>query len=246
MELYDKHILGGDNLKKILSLFASSMLIVIFAVFQAGAVPTGWDPTNASNATFSNTSGSMTARGGNITNLDFPNVLSQTSKWQGYYGNVSGEIMLGTSSTDKMYNWTLNNVAGEVYATQASTMNFSAWEDLSTRTGANIDTDFGFNTSDTDNATITFKYTPPTFNVSGKQISGGANTAAKTYNGSENPIWWTIALARSSPAESNYVFVGIINDNGQAYDGTTKDFQMIVPENQATGVDTYYFYVELV
>ncbi|MHC1573498.1 MAG: hypothetical protein ACXQTJ_03535 [Candidatus Syntropharchaeales archaeon] len=31
----------------------------------------------------------------------------------------------------------------------------------------------------------------------------------------------------------------------QAYDGTTKDFQMIVPENEATGTEPYYFYREL-
>ncbi len=232
-------------MKKLISLFASLMLLSILVVIQAGAVPTGWTPTNVSNATFANTSGSMAARGGNITNVDFTNVLTQTSKWQGYYGNVTGEIMLGTTSTAKMYNWTLNTIAGEVFATQASTMNFTAWEDLNARTGAQIDTDFGFTGDDSDNASETFTSDPPMINVSGRQINGGANTAAKTFNATGAATWWTIALARTSAAESNYVFAGVISNDGEAYDNTTKDFQMIVPENENAGVDTYYFYVEL-
>ncbi len=232
-------------MKRIISLIASLMLIAIFTVFMAGAVPTGWTPVNVTNATFSNTSGSMAARGGNITNVDFTNVLSQTSKWQGYYGNVTGEIILGTSSTAKIYNWTVSTIAGEVFATQASTMNYTAWEDLGARTGSQIDTDFNFVAADSDSATNTFKRTPAAFNVSGKLISATANSAAKTFNATGVETWWTIALARSSAAESNYVFAGVISNDGQAFDGTTKDFQMVVPENENTGVDTYYFYVEL-
>ncbi|HEY9204395.1 MAG TPA: hypothetical protein VIO58_00610 [Candidatus Methanoperedens sp.] len=232
-------------MKRIISLIASLMLIAIFTVFMAGAVPTGWTPTNVTNATFSNTSGSMEARGGNITNVDFTNVLSQTSKWQGYYGNVTGEIMLGTTSTAKMYNWTVSTIAGEVFATQASTMNYTAWEDLGPRTGAQIDTDFNFLAADSDSGTNTFTRASPVINASGNMIPATANSAARTYNATGNITWWTIAMARSSAAESNYVFAGVISNDGEAYDGTTKDFQMIVPENQETGVDTYYFYVEL-
>jgi len=165
--------------------------------------------------------------------------------WQGYDGNVSGAIFLGTASSDRMYQWSVSSMAGEVFVTQDSSVTLTEWEALQARAGADIDTDFSFTAGDSDSATNTFDTNPSAIIVAGQSIDGGANTAAMTYNASNTSTWTTIALAGSSPAEANYVFVGVISNDGEAYDGTTKDFQMIVPENEATGTETYYFYVEL-
>ncbi len=232
-------------MKETISLLAIWILLTFLVVLPAGAVPTGQTPTNASNTTYNPGAGSAAARGGNITNLDFMNSLSQTSKWQGYYGNVSGLIILGNATTGSMYNWTIASRIGNVYATQANPMNFTAWEDLGAKSGANIDSDFGFPATDNDSATNTFNTgSPPAINVSGKMIT--ATNGAKTFDSTGAKAWWTIALARTSASADNYVFAGVINTQGDAFDGTKKDYQMIVPENAASGTVTYYFYVELV
>lgn len=236
-------------IKTMRMLLLALMLIALIAMPPpAGAVPTGATITNVSNTTYTQavTPEGVSATGGNITNVDFNDILSVTSKWQGYVGNVSGKIFLANAAGDSMYNWTVSAAAGQIYATQDSTMNITKWENLAARTGANIDADFVFNASDSDSGTNTFNQDPASINVSGRTINGGANTATLTYNLTDIGTWTTIALADStSPAESNYVFAGVMINNGESYDGSQKDFQMIVPENEATNGEVYYFYVEL-
>ncbi|MCX9010614.1 MAG: hypothetical protein OIN66_05760 [Candidatus Methanoperedens sp.] len=228
-------------------LLAIWMLLTFLIVLPAGAVPAGQTPTNNSNTTYNPSAGSAPARGGNITNIDFINTLTQTSKWQAYYGNVTGKIILGNSSSGSMFNWTVSTLSGAVYATQQSVMNFTAWDNLAARTGANIDSDFSFTAGNSDSATNTFTGDPAALIVNGKSINGGSNTGTRTYNLARSPTWWTVALADSTaPSEGNYVFAGILSPAGEAFDGTQKDFQMIVPENEASGTETYYFYVELI
>lgn len=234
-------------MKETTTLLVIWMLLTFLAVFPAGAVPTGQTPTNNSNTTYNPTAGSAAARGGNITKIDFINTLTQTSKWQAYYGNVTGKIILGNSSSGSMFNWTVSTLSGAVYATQQSVMNFTAWENLAARTGANIDSDFSFTAGNSDSGTNTFNNATsvPTVIVSGKSIT--ASAGATTYNNAGLGEWWTVAMADSSTAsEGNYVFAGVIRPAKTAFDGTQKDFQMIVPENQVSGTETYYFYVELI
>lgn len=237
----------NKKIRTISTLLAVLMLAVVVMVLPAAAVPTGDESTTTAGtpSTYTPTAEGVAARGGNITDVTFTNALTATSKWQGYYGNVSGSIFLGTTSGDKMFSWAVSTAAGEVFATQDSSMDITEWEGLAARTGANIDTDFTFTAGDLDSGTNTFTVDPSAIVVAGRSIDGSANTAAKTYNATDIPTWTTIALAGSSPAEANYVFAGVISNDGEAYDGTSKDFQMIVPENAATGTETYYFYVEL-
>ena len=225
-------------------LLAVMALMAVFAVVPVWAA----DPVNASATVNSNTSyapsdsaGSSAATGGNITQIDL-SVSTSTSKWQGYYGNVSGGITLANSdNSKKMYAWT-NSIAGEVFATQDDNMNTSKWTGLTNRTGANIDTNFSLGSA-SDNATNTFVNESSSITVAGTPYGGIGNSSVMTYNSSNAPTWETIALANStSPAEANYVFVGVINDDGEAYNGANADFQMIVP---VSGSPTYYFYVEL-
>lgn len=239
-------MLSKNKIKYSEKLHAIILIISFVTVMLSGIVsaePTGQTPTVGTPATYDPAAGSATAKGGNITNITFSNMLTSTNKWQGYYGNVSGSIILGTAAGDKMFEWPVSTMAGQVFASQDTDVNFTEWVALQNRTGAQIDTDFGFTAADSDSATKTFNDDPSAIVVAGRSIDGVANTSAKTYNAADAETWWTIALAGSSPAEANYVFAGIISNDGNAYDGTTKDFQMIVPVNAAP--ETYYFYVEL-
>lgn len=227
-------------------MLAALMLVAVIAIAPASARPIGntSDTTVGTAGTFTATPGSGAALGGNITDVSFVDVLTVTSKWQAYYGNVTGSIMLGSSVSDKMFSWSVGTMAGEVFATQDVSMTIAKWEALTARNATQIDTDFSFTAGDSDSAANSFDANPDAIVVAGRSIDGAANTAVQTYNGTETATWTTIALSPDS-TEANYVFAGVIISDGEAYDDTTKDFQMIVPENEATGTETYYFYVEL-
>ena len=227
-------------------------VLVAMTLMSMLAVVPAWaaaDPTNATASTVANetysgasTAGSASAKGGNITEVNV-GVNSQTTKWQGFYGNVSGGISLKNSGAISMYDWS-GTVAGEVYATQDSAVNTSEWAALVNKTGADIDSVYFPSVSAVDNATNTFtegSFTP--FNVSGRTIATNASSSVKTLGG---PGWETIALGNTTTTtKTQFVFASIIrgDSTGDAYDGTTKDFQMLVPVE--TGTETYYFYVEL-
>jgi hypothetical protein len=55
------------------------------------------------------------AYAGNITHLILTGT-TVTQTWQGYVGNISGVITLDNSNSDTLYNWTLADPEGEVYA----------------------------------------------------------------------------------------------------------------------------------
>jgi len=58
---------------------------------------------------------SIQAQAGNVTELNIDG-YSTTQTWQGYFGNVTGTIMLGDGSDNVMYNWSLSSPEGEIYA----------------------------------------------------------------------------------------------------------------------------------
>lgn len=229
------------------TLLVAMTLMAVFAVVPAWAA----DPTNASTSVVANTTysgassaGSSAAKGGNITEVDVT-VASQTTKWQGFYGNVSGGISLKNSGATSMYDWS-GTVAGEVYATQDSAVNASEWANLTNKTGGQIDTVFSFTPGDADSATNTFTVTSTEIDVGSNTISAAANSEVKTRASNGTATWETIALGdTTTTTKTQFVFASVIrgSSTGDAYDSTTKDFQMIVPV--ASGTETYYFYVEL-
>jgi len=100
------------------------ILIALFALtIFVSALPSGpqsltrsnearlptWDPLNT------------TAIAGNLTELTF-NGSSITRTYQGYYGNITGFIVLSDSQNYSLYDWTLANPQGEIYAVRSATI----------------------------------------------------------------------------------------------------------------------------
>ena len=101
-------------------------LIVLAAIFifSAGivlAVPAGplapstltQDVSSKMNTSVYS-SKSLNAEAGNLTQITMTSV-SQTKSWQGYYGNISGTILLDDASNFTMYSWTVAEPNGQVY-----------------------------------------------------------------------------------------------------------------------------------
>src|SRR3989338_8967812 len=70
----------------------------------------------------------VSAQGGNTTEL-LINATQSLDRWQGFFGNISGRVVLEDANNYSMYTWseTDTNVAGEVYA---ATQTVSAWSQV--------------------------------------------------------------------------------------------------------------------
>lgn len=197
------------------------------------------------------TAESDTAQGGYITGLNLT-VEQSTAKWQGYFGNITGSIVLEDSSGNEMFNWG-DAVAGggEVFATTSDSA--PTWSAVNSVTNAElihgtngINALWSWETTQTDDADATFS-TTDTVTVAGTEITGTVATAANAILPS-GQSWQTLVITDTADisAKTDYIFIGIINDNHEAFDTTSKDYQMIVPTADTPAAsDTYYFYVEL-
>lgn len=215
-------------------LFAALLLVVLVTVMPASAAPVS--------------NGSSTATGGQITEINFSDVTLTTGKWQGYFGNVTNEsgenVIQLESSGNVMYSWNYNlsNLAGNIFAALDDSMNITKWGQLEAATPTEIDTAYNFTGSSSDSADNTLSGSQA-LTVAGNPVSG---PYVQTYNASLIPTWNTVALSRLGGSNmTDFVFAGMIDSKQEAFDGTTKDFQMVVPVNASVSPQTYYFYVEL-
>src|SRR3989344_6931613 len=54
------------------------------------------------------------AEAGNVTALNI-NSTRLTSRWQGYYGNITGRVTLDDASNNTLFDWELASPRGEIY-----------------------------------------------------------------------------------------------------------------------------------
>src|SRR3990167_1096282 len=95
------------------SLIFLGFFIILFNVIMASALePSGGSLTPGTPETApSDPAGSVNAQAGNVTELNiFGYSITQT--WQGYFGNVSGTIILADANDKVMYNWSLASSEG--------------------------------------------------------------------------------------------------------------------------------------
>jgi len=215
----------------LLSVLASAQSVPQGATLTAGASSRGTDPASQT----------AEAQAGNITALNIDQTRI-TDIWQGFFGNVSGAVTLEDASGSQFYDWTLAEVTGEVYATrntiedwtQINCTNSTHWESeettLNIPVGATDGINETFNSTNHDN-----------FFVGNRIMTGCRST--RPYNSTGLPgDFWNILLNSNS---TNTVYVSLLKDGADAFNGGTADFELLVPTNRQTGQATYYFYAEL-
>jgi hypothetical protein len=201
---------------------------------------------------------SMQAQAGNVTELRI-NTTTVTQGWQGYYGNVTGTIVLDDALNNSMYTWDLADPEGEIYATRDNNgVNWAATNIIC----ANIttinaeETALNFNlgasqSKDGINETFSFN-THPAFNVSAKGFNTNAcNFTVSTYVNDTSVVRSFNETLLYSISDNNLIYAALIFPGGTygfKTDSSKYDFQMLVAEDGHSG-DTnptdYYFYVEL-
>jgi len=248
MEIMKQKIRKAEKRKKAIGLFLlASLIFLILNLFVANAVEpfgAGVNSETPERAAPDSPQG-VEASAGNVTELNI-NGYSLTQAWQGYFGEVTGTIMLADAGSSPLYNWSLASPRGEVYA---STSNDVAWEGIScfnlTQNGAALETTFGISSEDSDGLDETFSLNDhQSFFTNSKEFEEGQCNNVKLFGNGGVPIFDEVLLTDGI----NPVFTSILRNNEAGFDGAPHDFEMLVLENghgTNTKSTTYYFYVEL-
>lgn len=232
----------------------SLLVIIVLSVFLTSAVYAevfGADSIQiiGSSRAVSGAAASDNALAGNVTEMNITG-NSITRSWQGYYGNVTGSLLLADSSGNVMYNWSVASPRGQVYS--STTNGGITWSSLRCYDFVGDDVDalntvYGMQARDDDNINNTFQYTNHReFYVGSIDIAAGTCPSTRVYgaSGSQNANEFEEAITTDG---GNVVWTSLLNEDLNGFDSKTHDFEMLVPEN-GHGADTattpYYFYVE--
>ncbi len=253
----------------VLAGFMLTFTSVIAEPFGADQVTPG-TPERAPNDTPDN----VDAWAGNVTYLEISG-YSITQSWQGYFGNVTGTIMLADSNDNVMYNWSLASPSGEILASTNDTIlwvNIQCFNHTATGTytdesgsggttnldGTNrtiLEDSFNINETAVDGVDETFKFdwgsgeTHEEFFVTSKTFSAGECLSTGIYSNagkSEDGKFQEVLLYE--PVTTSVVFASLLEHDLSGFDQATHDFEMLVLEDGhgSEGTATdYYFYVEL-
>jgi len=195
---------------------------------------------------------------GNVSELMI-NSSFVTNGWQGYYGNISGTIVLDDALNNTMYSWELADPEGEIYASRDNSLDWGIGNIICADI-TNIETEestLKFNLDlgqDADGINETFKFTthPPFIVASNVFDANDCGFTASTYvddTADPNRAFNETILYSTSDVSMIYTALIIRGGNeGFKLGGDNYDFQMLVPEDGHQGdlIPTdYFFWVEI-
>ncbi len=195
---------------------------------------TRWEPNVTGN--------NLTTEGGNITLANL-NSTALTDRWAGYFGNISGDILLtdnASSVSVYLYHWAWNSTFGGIVC--SSTNSSLGRIDVVGANGSDIDTAWGFPSSAIDSGVNTFNGSNCTLNIDSASISNASYADTGPAGG-----FITCALkTQNNPVKAGMLFCTNITYNGTIYSGGHGDFELIVPTAYGPSVtEIYYFYANL-
>ncbi len=231
----------------IIVLFASIMFMQ--SVHATPSSPVYLDTLSSSSRQLPSVSnGTISAQGGNITQVNIE-AITITKSWQGYYGNITGNIVLEDGDNNSFYSWgNASSLAGEVYATRNSTVQWQTIRCLNGTERFSEETYLGQLAESGDSVTNTFNKTiHPSFYVGTVSVANDTcfSTNVNVNGSSQQGEFYQILLSDNS---SNSIYTTIIENKKHAFNGQIADFQLMVGENEHTGntgPTPYYFFVEL-
>jgi len=219
-------------------MYRKLLLMLLFAVGLLFAIQPAENWTTGQIGKYTQAGqANVTTEGGNVTQLNLSSNIS-TEKWAGFWGNVSGRIVL-SPGTGMFYTWTWDSSRGGEVCAIAAPSGFD-WSGLQSVTAAVINSIWNFGSA-TDNATNTLTSTC-NVDIAGIPVS---NTAGNVTGGN---YFKTCAVAdQASPStKADIAFCVNITQGGNLFNGQTGDYQLLVATNETAGTtETYYFWLEL-
>jgi uncharacterized membrane protein len=216
-------------------------IVMVFALAATLVIAAPQDAQSAAGTAETYTvtgANAYSAEGGNITEVNVSSDAS-TSKWQGFWGNISGSLRLGDGTSNIFYDWS-GITFQAVYASPGTTLNWATVSDLAgqgAREGK--DTDYNLTSTDPDSINQT---------MSGAACSAGTiftNADGVTpYNSTAGAGSWETCLGEDTSNLAGTVFgTDVISAGADAFNGDTVQYQLMVPVEEAG--TNYYFYLEI-
>jgi hypothetical protein len=229
--------------------YAIAVLMFLFTVagVLAEPVPPSLQILSSTARTISGIS-NVSAQGGNVTEIRI-DALSVTKTWQGYYGNITGNIHLDDANNNSFYVWgNATSLSGEIYATRNSSPNWASVNCTNATQRAGEETYLGVVPLDGDSVMNTFnKTTHPSFNVGLRAITANSCFSTNAFvNGSaQTTQFYQVLLSDNA---STTIYTSLIENDKYGYNAQLTDFQLMVGENEHDGnigPTTYFFFTEL-
>lgn len=250
--------------KRIMMFLIAIVLLSSVYVDLATAEVNGILSINVTNSTrrAATAASSLNAIAGNVSKL---NIIGETvtQSWQGYYGNITGTIVLSDSADNYIYAWNVTSPEGEIYAAQNpidfSSGNIDCYNFTKTGDGyftlAKLENSLGIAMHDSDGVNETFNkwLTHESFYAGDNYIYGGNGVTAcptvRLFNSSRQSgqgIFEEVLLYDTT--NNQVVYTALIESDQLGFNNYPWDFEMIVGEDGHRGNTTttqYYFYIEL-
>ena len=231
------------------------ILIIIFLSINIkiiNAEPSGPTITFISNETKNPAAAALINTSGGSITMVILNGTTQNPRWKAYVGNITGTLTLDDANDNTIFDWTLTDVIGEIYATRtSSTINWSGVNCSNSTHIANENIALNHTNKD-DNITATFDGTTHQgFFTGTREILANTCFSVHTYvnSTSQTANFEEIVLYDgTNETNGNIVYATPLEQDAYGFDNNTYDFQMIVPEVGLatwTSSTAYYFYAEL-
>ena len=200
------------------------------------------------------------AEAGNVSELSMTASVV-TRGWQGYYGNITGTIVLDDALNNSMYTWDLADPEGEVYASRDNAINWSDGNIICADISHIVteESTFNFNGGvgqDVDGINETFNESShPAFTVGNNTFTASeCDFTVSTYV-DDAPAgvkrYFNETILKSQSDDFMVYMAFIIQGGADGFKNNIDanyDFQMLVPEDGHDGdtsTTNYYFWVEL-
>jgi len=192
------------------------------------AATQGADVTEIQTGALTSTSaGNDTAEGGNVTMMNLSTTQS-TTRWQGYYGNVTGSLSLGFGSS--IFFDFSSSAISSVLATQNQSFDFTS---LETGTAVDLDSVWSYGSGADQAADI---YT-------GTSVVEGVSAPSVELEPSGSDFNSTILDDGNNQTKSGFAFgVNVQEPSVACFDGTNCEYELMVP---AFGTEVYYFFLTI-
>ena len=224
-------------------------ILSLFSAMLAFAEPLGVEEVDVIQSSRYNDTvnpESVDAQAGNVTQLQL-NSTGVTRAWQGFYGNITGQLILADSAGNNFYDWNVSTPSGQVFASRTDTILWSGVDCISAPSILAEETALGKDANDPDSVTNTFADTNhPSFFIGSSEIESCASTQAYGSGGTQNNEFWQVLL---EDASENTIYATIIEEAAvNGFNDLPWHFQLLVGENGQPGNEaptSYFFYVEL-
>ena len=224
------------------------LLLIGFGVSGVKAEPSGATVDQVSSSRGAAASpGQLEVQAGNVTELNISGT-SITQSWAGFYGNVTGTIVLEDASGNTFYDWSAASPQGEVYASRVNSITWSNVRCANSTEISDENTNLNMGTA-ADNITNTFSsQSHPQFYVGSVSISANTCKSTNPYvnSASQTTDFYNVLLSDGS---GNIIYTSILDPDTTGFNGNNYDFELLVGEDghgaAAGTTTTYYFWVEL-